>query len=122
MSLRSLEPEHQRAVGRVAAAALPELERLDDREQHLLGAGRVHLLPDDLLDLAQHPVAERQPGVDARRDPADVAGPDEQPVAVDLGVGRVVAQRAQEQRATSAWAPRLPAAFAAEYRLCRPGR
>ena len=76
--------------------------------EHLLGAGRVHLLADDLLDLAQHPVAERQPGVDAGRDPADVAGPDEQPVAVDLGVGRVVAQRAQEQRATSAWPARLP--------------
>ena len=64
----------------------------------LLRAGAVHLLAHDLLDLAQHAVAERQPRVDAGRDAADVARSDEEPVAVDLGVGGVVAQRAQEQR------------------------
>ena len=52
-------------------------------------------------------------------DPADVAGPHEQPVAVDLGVGRVVTQRAQEQRATSAWAPRLPTAAHADRSIGR---
>ena len=57
----------------------------------------LHLLADDLLDLAQHPVAQRQPRVHARRRAADVAGADEQAVAGHLGVGRVVAQRAQEQ-------------------------
>ena len=63
----------------------------------LLGPGRVHLLPYDLLDLAEHPVPERQPRVDAGADLADVTRPDEQLVALDLGVGRIVAQRAQEQ-------------------------
>ena len=90
------ETEHQRAVRLVAAAALPELERLRDRQQDLLGAGRVHLLPDDLLGLPQYPVAEREPRVDPGAGPADEAGPDEQAVAFDLGVGGVVAQGAQE--------------------------
>jgi hypothetical protein len=65
---------------------------------HLLEApGRVHLLADDPLDVAEHQPAERQPGVAARSGPADVAGADEQPVARHLGVGRVLAQGAQEQ-------------------------
>ncbi len=91
------ETEHERPVGLVPARPLPQLERLDDRQQELLGAGGVHLLPDDLLDPAQDPVAQRQPGVDPGRHLADVAGPDQQPVAVDLGVGRVVPERPQEQ-------------------------
>ena len=55
---------------------------------HLLGAHRVHLLADDALDVAKDAEAQRQPGEPAGRGPADVAGPDEQPVAGDLGVGR----------------------------------
>ena len=66
-------------------------------QQQLLGAGGVHLLPHDLLHPAQHPVAERQPGVDPGRHLADVARPHQQPVAVDLGVGRVVPEGPQEQ-------------------------
>ena len=92
------QPEHERPVLRVASGALPQLERLQDRQHDLLRTGAVHLLAHDLLDLAQHPGAERQPGVDAGRDPADVAGTNEQTMAVDLGIGGVVAQRAQEQR------------------------
>ena len=57
-----------------------------------------HLLADDLLDLGQHPQAQREPGVDAGGGAADVAGAHEQPVAGDLGVGRVLAQGADEQR------------------------
>ena len=91
------EAEHERAVGRVATGPLPELERLQDRQQGLLRAGPIHLLAHDLLDLAQHPVSEREPRVDPGRDPADVSGADEQPVAVDLGIGRIVTQRAQEE-------------------------
>ena len=51
------------------------------REEQLLGADGVHLLAHDALDVAQHLQAERQPGVDAGGDAADVAGPHEQPVA-----------------------------------------
>ena len=68
------------------------------REVHLLRTGGVHLLADDGLDLGEHAQAERQPGVDAGRRAADVAGAHEQPVARDLGVGRVLAQRAEEER------------------------
>ena len=53
--LAVVEPEHQVAVLGVATGALPQLERLHDRERDLLGAGPVHLLADDLGDLAQHP-------------------------------------------------------------------
>ena len=42
--------------------------------------------------------AQRQPRVSARCDAADVAGPDQQPVARHLGLGGVVAQRAEEER------------------------
>ena len=89
-----LETEQLGPVRGVAPAALPQLEGLEDRQRELLGAGGVHLLADDLGDLAHHPGAERQVRVDAARDPADEAGADEEPVAVDLGVGRVVPQRA----------------------------
>ena len=71
----------------------PNIFRLQDRK----GADVVHLLADDVLDLAQHAQAERQPGVDARGVAADVAGADEQPVARHLGVVGVVAQGAHEQ-------------------------
>jgi hypothetical protein len=50
------------------------------------GPDRVHLLAHDLLDpLAQHPQPQRQPGVDARRDAADVPGADQELVAQEQG-------------------------------------
>ena len=49
------------------------------------------------LDLAQHLVAQRQPGVDARGGAADVAGAHQPAVAGHLGVGRVLAQGPDEQ-------------------------
>ena len=48
-----------------APRLLPQLGRLDDGHQQLERAGAVHLLADDLLDLAQREQAERHPGVDA---------------------------------------------------------
>ena len=63
---------------------------------------------------AQHPQAQRQPGVDAGRGPADVAGADEQPVARHLGVRRVLAQGPHEQgRHPQNHAARLLAGLAA---------
>ena len=44
----------------------------------------------------QHPDAQRQPGVDARRSAPDVPGADQQPVAGHLGVGGILAQRPGE--------------------------
>ena len=96
-ALAVLEPEDAVAVLRPAAGRLVGLAGQQRRELQLLRAHRVHLLADDALDVAQHPQAERQPGVDAGGDAADVAGADEQPVARHLGVRRVLPQRAHEQ-------------------------
>ena len=66
--------ELEQLVDVVAAGALPQLRRLQHRHQHLLRADRVHLLADDLLDLAVRPPAGRQegpqPGADLARSPA----------------------------------------------------
>ncbi len=101
--LAVVEPEHQRPVRLVPSGAGPQLEGLDDREGHLLGVDGVHLVAHDLLDLRQHPTSEGQPGVDAAGDPADAAGPEEQPVTLGLGVGGVVAQGPQEQLRHAHW-------------------
>ena len=79
-------------------ARLEDLARDERREVHLLRADPRHPLADDPRHVLLHHHAERQPRVDAGRDPADVARADEQLVAGHLGVGRVVAQRPQEQR------------------------
>ena len=97
VALAVLEPEDAVAVLRPAAARLVGLAGQQRGEGQLLGADRVHLLADDRLDVAQHPQAQRQPGVDARRGAADVAGADQQPVAGHLGVDGVLAQGADEQ-------------------------
>ena len=96
-ALAVLEPEDAVAVLGPAAGGLVGLAGQQRGERQLLGADRVHLVADDLLDPAQHPQAERQPGVDAGGGAADVAGPDEQPVARHLGVRGVLSQGPHEQ-------------------------
>ena len=92
-----LEPEDPVAVLGPAVGRLVRGPRQQRREQDLLATDGDHLLAHHVLDLAQHPQAQRQPAVEAGRDRADIAGPDQQLVAGNFGVGRVVAQRAQEQ-------------------------
>ena len=92
-----LEPKHAVAVLGPAVRRLVRCPRHQSREQNLLPANGVHLLTNDALDLAQHPQTQRQPGVQAGPDGPDVAGADQQLVARHLGVGGVLAQRAQEQ-------------------------
>ena len=87
-----LDAQHHRPVEVPAPRLLPQLGRLHRRHQQLERPGTVHLLADDVLDLAQHPEADRQPGVEAGGQAADQAGPQHQLVAHDLGVGRYVAQ------------------------------
>ena len=94
-----LEPDELGADLEVPAALLPQVGRMDDRHLHLLAADPVDLLADDLLDPLRHPEPERQEAVDAGAQLADVAGPDEQPVRRHLGLGRVVAERGEEQLA-----------------------
>ncbi len=80
-ALAVLEPEDAVAVLGPPVGRLVGLLGQQRRERQLLGADAVHLLADDVLDLAQHLQAQRQPGVDAGRGAADVAGADEEPVA-----------------------------------------
>ena len=93
-----LEPEQVVAVLRPATGGLVGLARQQRRQVDLLRADGVHLLPDDLLDPAQHLQPQRQPGVHPRGHASDVAGADEQLVARHLRVGRVLAQGPEEQR------------------------
>ena len=95
--MRSLQAEDAVAVLLPAAGRLVRLARQQRREMHLLRAERRHLLADDVLDLAPHLQPQRQPGEDPGRLTADVPGAHEQPVAGDLGVGRVLTQGADEQ-------------------------
>ena len=94
-----LEPGQLRADGVVASRRLPHVGRVDDRHRHLLAADAVHLLADDLLDSLRHPEPQREQRVQPRAELAQVAGADEQAVGRHLGVGRVVAERGEEQLA-----------------------
>ena len=96
-ALAVLEAEDVVAVLGPAAGRLEGLLGQQRGEEQLLGADGVHLLADDPLDVAQHAQAEGQPRVDAGADAADVAGADEQAVARDLCVRRVLAKGSQEQ-------------------------
>ena len=60
------EAEQFLAVMDPASRFLPEFRRLHHGQKDLLGSGPVHLLPDDLFDLADHPVAQGQIGIDPR--------------------------------------------------------
>ena len=97
VALAVLEPEDALAVFGPAVRGLVGLLGQQRREVDFLGPDGGHFLADDLLHLAQHAQSQRQPGVDARGGPADVAGADQEPVAGHLGVGGIFAQGAQEQ-------------------------
>ena len=93
-----LEAEQVVAVLGPAAGRLVVVAGQQRGELDLLRAHRVHLLADDARDVLQHGLAQRQPAVDAGRDPADVAAAHQELVARDLGVRRVLAQGPEEQR------------------------
>ena len=97
-ALSVLEPEQIRAVLGPSAGGLVGFPGQQRREVHLLRADRVHLLADHPLHVAQHPVAQRQPAVDAGGGAADESGPDQQLVAAHLGLGRILAERTEQQR------------------------
>ncbi|MNZ43497.1 hypothetical protein D3C78_611000 [compost metagenome] len=82
-----LDAQQLGAVLLPAPGFLPQLGRLDRRHQHLEGAGGVHFLAHDVLHLAQHAQAHRQPGVQAGGELADHPGAQQQLVADDHGVG-----------------------------------
>ena len=69
------DAQHLLAIGIIAAGGAPQVGRLDGRHKHFDGAGAVHLFANNALDLGLECKPERKPGVDARRGPANVAGP-----------------------------------------------
>ncbi len=80
-----------------AAGLLPQLGWLHDRHQQLDGAGAVHLVADDVLDLADHAQAHRHVVVDAGAQALDHAGAHHQLVADDFRVGRGFLERGDEE-------------------------
>jgi hypothetical protein len=70
---------------------------MDDRHQQFLPADGVHLLTNDLLDLAHDSPAQRQQAVDARAERTHQRGAQHQAVAGQLDVARRLAQRPTEQ-------------------------
>ena len=91
------QPEYALAIVGPAPTGLVRLLGQQRRKVHLLSTDRVHLLAHDALDIAQHAVAQRQPSVDAWSGAADVASTHQPAMARHLGVGRILAQRADKQ-------------------------
>src|SRR5439155_20461129 len=82
-----LQAEELRNPG--AAGRLPELDRRQDGREPLLGAERVELLADDLLDPPLHAPAERREAPEPGRELTDEPAAREQLVLYSLRVGGV---------------------------------
>jgi hypothetical protein len=91
-----LDAQHLLAIGVVAAGLAPEVRGLDRRHQHFDRPCPVLLLAHDLLDLAQHAVADRQPGIAARRLLPNHAAAQHELVGDDLRFLGIVAQNGHE--------------------------
>ena len=94
-----VEAEHV-AADRVPAAALfPDFSGMQFGRVDLLRADGVHFLPDDALDLAQRALGQVEVAIQPGGQLADVAGPQQQLVAGDLGFGGIVPERRDIQAA-----------------------
>ncbi len=91
-----LQPEDIVAVFLPAMGGLIGFARQQRREMNLLGADAVDLLANDGLDLVEHAQAQRQPRPNARRGLADISGALQQFRRIDVGIGGILAQSAQE--------------------------
>ena len=89
------DAQHLGAVGVVAPAFLPQVGALDRRHEHFL-PDAILLLANDPLDLLEHAVAERQPGVDAARGLPHQPCLQHQLVADDLGRRRAFLEDGHE--------------------------
>ena len=93
-----LETEDVFAVLFPAVGRLVRFAGQQGREMHFLGSDTVDFLTNDALDLIEDAQAERQPRPDAWSGFADVPGALQQFRGIDIRIGRILAQRAQEQR------------------------
>ena len=91
-----LQTEDVIAVLLPAVGGLVGLARQQSREVHFLSTDAVDLLTNNIFDLVKHLETKRQPGPDAGRGLADVAGTLQQFGRIDIGIGGVLAQGAQE--------------------------
>ena len=91
-----LQTEDVIAVFLPAVGGLVGLARQQSREVHFLSTDAVDLLTNNIFDLVKHLETKRQPGPDAGRGLADVAGTLQQFGRIDIGIGGVLAQGAQE--------------------------
>ena len=81
------------AIGIDTAGLAPQLGIDHDRHHELLGAGSVHLVAHNVLDLANRAPRERQIGIETGGLLADHAGTKQQSMARKLGVGRILFER-----------------------------
>ena len=81
-----LEAQQLGAVLLPASGFLPEFGRLHGGHQHFDGAGAIHFLTYDHLDLAQNLQAQRHPVIKPRSQLLDQAGAQHQLVAGDFRV------------------------------------
>ena len=81
------------AIGIDTAGLTPQLGIDHNGHHELLGAGGVHLVAHDVLDLADRAPCERQIGIQAGGLLADHAGAKQQAMARKLGVGRILFER-----------------------------
>ena len=91
-----LQTEDVIAVLLPAVGGLVGLARQQSREVHFLSTDAVDLLTNNIFDLVKYLETKRQPGPDAGRGLADVAGTLQQFGRIDIGIGGVLAQSAQE--------------------------
>jgi hypothetical protein len=81
------------AIGIDTAGLTPQLGIDHDGHHELLGAGSVHLVAHDVLDLANRAPRERQIGIETGGLLADHAGTEQQAMARKFGVGRILFER-----------------------------
>ena len=81
------------AIGVNAAGLTPQLGVDHDRHHKLLGTGGIHLVAHDVLDLANRAPCERQVGIQTGGLLADHAGTEQQAVAGELSVRRILFKR-----------------------------
>ena len=81
------------AIGIDAAGLTPQLGIDHNGHHELLGAGGIHLVAHDVLDLTNRAPSERQIGIQTGGLLADHTGTKQQTMACKLGVGRILFER-----------------------------
>ena len=81
------------AISIDTAGLTPQLGIDHDGHHELLGAGSIHLVAHDVLDLTNRAPRERQIGIETGGLLADHAGTKQQSMARKLGVGRILFER-----------------------------